>query len=142
VLSKACQYAIKALIFIGSDRSGNVRATLGDIANAIDSPPAFTSKILQKLVFSSIITSVKGGGGGFEISQTMLRSTRLIDVIKAIEDDNIATGCLLGLPRCSEKNPCPVHHLYAPVREKMNSSLFNVTLTDIIKNNKNRTLKK
>ncbi len=133
MLSKACQYAIKALIFISSDlKKGNPRVTLKAISDTIGSPPAFTSKILQQLVGANIITSVKGGGGGFDITPAKIKSTKIITIVRAIECDQLATSCFLGLPHCSDKEPCPVHHLYAPIREQLNSELLNVSLYDII----------
>lgn len=39
------------------------------IAEQINSPVAFTAKILQKLVKSNIVCSVKGKHGGFEIEK-------------------------------------------------------------------------
>jgi|JI61114BRNA_FD_contig_31_6171289_length_1000_multi_2_in_0_out_0_2 Rrf2 family protein len=134
MLSKASQYAIKSLLFISANQQVGVRFSVKDVAIAIDSPPAFTSKILQQLVAAKIITSVKGSGGGFEISTSKIVSTKVISIIKAIEGDHFSSGCFLGLPDCSEKNPCPVHKLYAPLREKMNQGLYNVTLADLINN--------
>jgi len=39
--------------------------TLIDIAEEIDSPTAFTAKILQQLVKNKVIHSIKGPHGGF-----------------------------------------------------------------------------
>ncbi|MBL0340034.1 MAG: Rrf2 family transcriptional regulator [Bacteroidetes bacterium] len=133
MLSKACQYAIKALIYLSSElKQGNPRVNLKAIASAIDSPPAFTSKILQQLVAAQIITSVKGGGGGFDITPAKIKSTKVITIIKAIGDDHLVTSCFLGLPHCSDANPCPVHHAYAPIREQLGMELLNISLYDII----------
>lgn len=134
MLSKASQYAIKALLFLSANQKGGNRLSVKDIALAIDSPPAFTSKILQQLVSAKIITSVKGSGGGFEIAESKVKSTKVITVLHAIEGNHFSSGCFLGLPDCSEKNPCPVHKLYAPLREKMNQGLYNVTLAELLNN--------
>ena len=132
MLSKASQYAIKALIFIGTEQTEHSRVTLKDVSDAIDSPPAFTSKILQQLVSANIITSVKGSGGGFEISMKKLNTIKLIHVLKATETGDISTSCFLGFPKCSDSNPCPVHHLYGPIRDKLNANLLNVTIKEIM----------
>lgn len=93
------------------------RLTVSEVSKAIGSPPAFTSKILQKLVSANIITSMKGGGGGFKISWDRVSDTTILSVAKAMECDSISDDCILGLPRCSDQNPCPVHHRYAPLRK-------------------------
>lgn len=137
MLSKTCQYAIKAIIFISFDiKKGNPRVTLKDIAVAIGSPPAFTSKILQQLVAANIITSIKGGGGGFGITPAKIKSTKINTILKAIEDDHLISSCFLGLPYCSDASPCPVHHIYAPIREQLSRELLNTSLYDIISNPK------
>ncbi|MBX2903120.1 MAG: Rrf2 family transcriptional regulator [Chitinophagales bacterium] len=129
MLSKASQYAIKSLIFIGSQPN---RVTLKDVSKAIDSPPAFTSKILQRLVAAQIVDSIKGIGGGFEINPKKLKTIKLVTIMKAIESCDISTSCFLGFPKCSDQNPCPVHHLYKPIKEKLNTELLNVSLKDIM----------
>ncbi len=67
MFSKACEYAIRAAIFIASESERGRRSSLKDIAREIDSPEAFTAKTLQKLTRSGIIVSTKGAQGGFEV---------------------------------------------------------------------------
>lgn len=50
MFSKACEYGIRASILIASESVNGNRLGLITIAKKIDSPEAFTSKILQKLV--------------------------------------------------------------------------------------------
>ena len=69
MFSKSCEYAIRATIFIASKCCENRKVGLKEIADAIDSPTAFTAKILQKLSKNKIINSTKGVNGGFEIFQ-------------------------------------------------------------------------
>ena len=140
MLSKAIQYAIKALIFVSANRNNEARLAVRDIALAIDSPPAFTSKIMQLLVQAKILTSVKGNGGGFEISFDKMKSTKVLTVLQAIEGDQFLYGCFLGLQDCSDRNPCPAHNSYAPHREQIMNGLYNVTLFDLINNKSNHSL--
>jgi len=46
MFSKACKYAIKALIYIASRSNDATRISLRDIAAKIDSPEHFTAKII------------------------------------------------------------------------------------------------
>ncbi len=140
MLSKASQYAIKSLLFLSANQKEDKRLSVKDISLAIDSPPAFTSKILQQLVSAKIINSMKGSGGGFEIAESKVKSTKIMTVLQAIEGDHFSSNCFLGLPDCSEKNPCPVHKLYAPLREKMNQSLYNVSIADLLDNKSKHVL--
>ena len=49
MFSKTCEYGIKATLFIAQMSQKGERVSLKDIASAIDSPSAFTAKILQTL---------------------------------------------------------------------------------------------
>ncbi|MBK8636145.1 MAG: Rrf2 family transcriptional regulator [Saprospiraceae bacterium] len=49
MFSKACEYAIKAMIFIELKSSASRKISLNEIAEAIDSPVAFTAKIYRNL---------------------------------------------------------------------------------------------
>lgn len=55
MFSKSCNYAIKAAIFIAKHSLEENKVGFVDIAKEIDSPQAFTAKILQILVKSGVI---------------------------------------------------------------------------------------
>ncbi len=65
MFSKSCEYGIKALIYIANYSIKDKRANISFPAEAIDSPTAFTAKILQRLVKGDIVNSRKGPHGGF-----------------------------------------------------------------------------
>lgn len=76
MFSKACEYGIKAAIFIAVKSQQDTRVRLSDIAAEINSPVAFTAKVLQKLTKGKLVDSVKGPAGGFEIKKTKLAEIR------------------------------------------------------------------
>jgi Rrf2 family transcriptional regulator, iron-sulfur cluster assembly transcription factor len=131
MFSKACEYSIRAAIYIASRSMEGKRANLKEIALAIDSPEAFTAKLLQQLVKSDIIESVKGAQGGFEIPRKQLSKTSLCDVVKAVDGDGLFTRCGIGLSACSEKNPCPIHHKFKTVRKNLIKMLDNTDLAEL-----------
>jgi Rrf2 family transcriptional regulator, iron-sulfur cluster assembly transcription factor len=131
MFSKSCEYAIKATIFIASKCCENRRVGIKEIAIAIDSPEAFTAKILQKLSKNKIINSTKGVNGGFEIFQKNLKLIKLIEIVHAIDGNSVFLGCGLGLGDCSEEHPCPVHYKFKKVKEDLVSMLENTTLEEL-----------
>lgn len=143
MLSKSCQYAIRTLMFICSKSSEGQRVRLKEVIEALNSPPAFTSKILQQLVSADLIHSTKGGKGGFEIKNGDCSQITLGQVVKIIDGDAISEQCFLGLSECSEEKPCPVHHLFYPIKTELNHNLMNLTLKSILSdpNLKNINLK-
>ena len=131
MFSKACEYGIKAAIFIAVNSSENKRVSPKEISEEIDSPQAFTAKILQALVKSHVITSVRGAYGGFEIDKDKIATTKLSQIVYAIDGDNIYKGCGLGLHTCNENHPCPVHDKFKVVREELRDMLENTSLEQL-----------
>ena len=119
MFSKACEYGIRATIYIAMQSLQGTRVNLKDISKEIDSPVAFTAKILQQLAKNDIIKSVKGPSGGFEIDKEAIDSIKLIHIVSAIDGDKIFNGCGLGLKECNEDYPCPVHFQFKEIRDTL-----------------------
>jgi Rrf2 family protein len=119
MFSKACEYGIRATIYIAMQSLEGFRVNLKEIAAAIDSPIAFTAKILQQLVKNNIVESVKGAKGGFQIERLRIDSIKLNQVVSAIDGDKIFKGCALGLSECNDSLPCPVHSKFKEIRDNL-----------------------
>jgi Rrf2 family iron-sulfur cluster assembly transcriptional regulator len=131
MFSKACEYGIRASIYIAGQSHKEQRASLKDIAKEIGSPVAFTAKILQQLSRNNIIDSVKGPSGGFQIDKKRISKVKLSHIVLAIDGDAIYKGCGLGLKECSEKVPCPVHNQFKIIRGNIIAMLENTNLLDL-----------
>ena len=131
MFSKACEYGIKAAIFIAVNSTENRRVSPKEISEQIDSPQAFTAKILQALVRNNVVKSVRGAYGGFEIDKDKIATTKLSQIVYAIDGDNIYKGCGLGLHICDENHPCPVHDRFKIVREELKDMLENTSLEQL-----------
>lgn len=131
MFSKACEYGIRAAIYIATQSKEGKRTSLKDIADQIDSPVAFTAKILQELARNHIVDSVKGPAGGFEIAPAKLGKIKLCRIVSAIDGDQIYKGCGLGLPKCSEAEPCPVHDKFAKIRSELRYMLENTSIEEL-----------
>ena len=131
MFSKSCNYAIKAAIFIAKHSLEENKVGFVDIAKEIDSPQAFTAKILQILVKSGIIDSVKGVNGGFYIPKKNIATTYLVEIVDAIDGDAVFHGCGLGLSHCSETHPCPVHDKFKSIRDELAHMLETTNLEEL-----------
>ncbi|UYZ61086.1 Rrf2 family transcriptional regulator [Hymenobacter latericus] len=132
MFSKACEYGIRAAIYVGQQSAGaGGRVGLKDIATAIGSPEAFTAKVLQQLVRAQLVTSVKGPSGGFELTPEQLRTVTLRQVVVAIDGGAMLHGCALGLPQCSARQPCPMHYQFLPIRDQLNELLSTHTIGEL-----------
>lgn len=132
MLSKSCQYAIRTLLFLCTRSKDNHRVRLQEISEALHSPAPFTSKILQQLVTAGLVQSKKGASGGFEIGEGGCEKITLNQIIEVIDGHSLAIGCFIGLSECNDINPCPVHHLYFPIKSSLNANLMNINLHQIL----------
>lgn len=133
MFSKTCEYAIRATIYIASEYKNEEKIGILDICENIEAPQHFIAKILQVLSRHDIVSSKKGVHGGFYISDDQLNK-RLIEVVYAIDGDHVFNSCALGLKRCSESRPCPIHHKFKPVRESLKKVLEVTTIRELANN--------
>jgi len=131
MFSKACQYALRAVIYIATRSEKGEIASLNDIADAIDSPNPFTAKILQKLVKVKIISSTRGAYGGFQTDMLSNKRIPISSIVKAIDGDTIYMKCGLGFKNCSDKTPCPVHDKFKGVRDGLRMMLETTTIHEL-----------
>lgn len=131
MFSKACEYGIRASIYIAEQSQLDKKVSLKDVAAAIESPSAYTSKILQLLVRNGIINSDKGPTGGFSIDKKDSDNIKLSTIVFAIDGDEIYKGCGLGLKQCNEKKPCPVHNRFKMIRGELRKMLETTTIKEL-----------
>lgn len=132
MFSKACEYGIKATLYIAEQALKSDKKTgVKDIAKEINSPEAFTAKIMQILSKNKIIKSTKGPSGGFYIHKADLEKIKLSVIVKAIDGDQIYRGCGLGLDQCNEDKPCPVHDKFKEIRDGLADMLNNTSLLEL-----------
>jgi Rrf2 family transcriptional regulator, iron-sulfur cluster assembly transcription factor len=134
MFSKSCEYGIKAVVYIAQQSLQNERVRVNDIAKEIDSPTAFTAKTLQILSKEKIITSVMGYAGGYEINRSQLEKLTILDIVKIIDGDLVYNGCGLGLKKCNDKEPCPIHNEYAKIRSDLKRMLGKTTILSLVTN--------
>lgn len=129
MFSKACEYAIRAIIHIAQQSNKGNRVSLKEVAEAIDSPVAFTAKILQSLAQNQLIVSVKGAAGGYEFPPQK-QYLDLYRIVQIIDGEQILTKCGLGLKECNAQKPCPMHHQFMPIRNHL-QEILKTTITDL-----------
>jgi Rrf2 family iron-sulfur cluster assembly transcriptional regulator len=132
MFSKSCEYGLRAIIYIAQQTEQNNKVSLTTISEAIDSPQAFTAKILQQLTKNNVVSSIKGPYGGFVIEEGKMKTVTLSEVVKILDGDSIYTGCGLGLSQCNEANPCPLHFKFIAIREQLKEMLENTSLEMLV----------
>jgi Rrf2 family transcriptional regulator, iron-sulfur cluster assembly transcription factor len=133
MLSTSCKYALRAAVYLMAHTGGDTKAGLKQIADEIEANEHTTGKILQLLVKERIIASVKGPNGGFYIPPRS-KKIYLIDIVNVIDGVHFFFECGLGLHKCSEKRPCPIHHTYKISREKLYKEFSSITIQELAQN--------
>lgn len=131
MFSKACEYGIKAMIYVATKSLQGERVKMSDIVEKVGSPEAFTAKILGDLAKNGLIESLKGPYGGFFIRPDQMESTTVIQIVSAIDGNNVFSGCGLGLSECNAQKPCPMHAKFVKVRAELKKSLETTTLIEL-----------
>lgn len=131
MLSKTCEYAIRALIYIAKQTKERNRVGIKDVAKGIDSPEYFIAKILQEMVRQNLLQSTKGPTGGFHLDQNDMNNSLAV-IVRHFDGDKIFSGCALGLKQCSEKNPCPLHNQFKEIRNSLKHLLETTTINQLV----------
>jgi Rrf2 family iron-sulfur cluster assembly transcriptional regulator len=131
MLSQKCKYAIRAVLYLSVESNTDKGLKGGkDVSETLKMPLAFTGKILQELARKNIISSVKGPGGGFYLSDENL-GIPIIEIVKAMGDISYFNSCGLGLTECSEEHPCPIHDTFKVSRDNLLALFNNKTIGEL-----------
>ncbi len=106
LLSQTSKYAIRAVMHL-TDADSDEPQLCKDIARELEVSASFLAKILSDLVRHHLLVSFRGRGGGFSLARPA-GGIKLLDVVEAAGSP-LDEACVLGLPKCSEESPCPVH---------------------------------
>ena len=122
MLSNQSKYAIRSVLYIAINASKKNKIGSIEVGEKTNIPKPFLAKILQKLSRAKLIVSAKGPNGGFYLTQKELNNS-LLDIIECIDGLDSFKSCFIGLPRCSDENPCAIHHIAAPWRDELVAEL-------------------
>ena len=128
ILSQRCEYAVRTALFLAaSDRSGYV--AVREISAALNIPRPFLAKTVQDLTSAGIFTSMRGPAGGLTLARPASQIT-LKEIVLAVDGADLFTECVLGLPGCGDRRPCPLHGQWAPARARVHDMFAAATLAD------------
>ena len=130
MFSKTCEYALRAMMYVGQKSKDGAKVGIKEIAEGTDSPEYFIAKVLQGLTRKDLIRSQKGPSGGFYLDEKRMNCT-LAEIVMAIDGDEVFKKCGLGLKECSEKMPCPIHHDFKKIKTALLNMLQSTRLDEL-----------
>lgn len=131
MLSNACKYAIRSVLYLALQSDENNKIGVKKIAEELETPQPFLAKLLQQLNKGNLVSSTKGPNGGFYLS-TKDKERAVWDIVKNMDGTSKFEECFLGLSTCSDENPCPVHFIVSPFKEKLLENFRDKTISQYV----------
>ncbi len=131
MLSNACQYAIRSILYLGMCSDEDHKIGVKIISEELEAPQPFLAKLLQQLNKNNLVTSVKGPHGGFYLSDANKQRT-VWDIVLVIDGHDKFNQCFLGLSKCGDDNPCPVHFTVSAFKQKIFKDFKEKTLAEFV----------
>jgi len=129
MLSNASKYAIKAMLYLVLHSNESNKIGVKSLAKKLMVPEPFLAKILQKLVKDNLLSSIKGPNGGFYTSESNANHT-ICDILLSIDRHVLFDKCFMGLEKCNETNPCPLHNMVVAFKNNLLDKFNNQTLAE------------
>jgi Rrf2 family protein len=136
MLSKKCQYALHALIYLANlDQATSV--TIGEVAKEKSIPKKFLEAILLELKNAGILGSKKGKTGGYYL----IRKPDQVPIIEVIRHIDGAVAMLPWVSlnfydscgMCEDEKTCTINHVFGQVRDAMLKILTTKSIADLAK---------
>jgi len=130
MFSNSCEYGLRATIYLATVADGDPFVSIGTISEELDISFHFLTKTFQKMTKAGLLESQRGPSGGVRLAQAP-EAISLKDIVLAIDGEALFTECILGLPGCGEREPCPIHETWTAERERIAVMLADATLHDL-----------
>ena len=129
LLSQRCEYALRAALYVAV-AAPTTYIAVREISDALDTPYHFLAKIVQTLTRAGFFTSMRGPHGGVALAR-LASQISLLDIVHAVDGSAVFQECVLGLPGCDDRNPCPLHDQWAAARAQVRRMFATATLADL-----------
>ena len=140
ILSRTCTHGILASLFVELERSEGRYVPIHVISEELGIPFDSLTKILQKFTSHKIMVSRRGPRGGVTLARDASDIT-LMDIILALESEDIFEDCILGMPGCGDEKPCPLHEYWGVARNQIKSTFEAVNLAELSRRTKDDDLR-
>jgi Rrf2 family protein len=104
MLSKTAEYALRAVVCMGSEPGASVSADT--LAEQTGTPRRYLTRVLQDLCAAGMVRSRPGPGGGYELTVATDKLT-VLDIVNTVDPIERIKKCPLGLK--GHTKLCPLH---------------------------------
>ena len=123
------RYAVTAMLDLAL-HAQHGPVSLADISERQGISLSYLEQLFAKLRRGSLVTSVRGPGGGYQLSRDMA-GIQVAQVIDAVNESVDATRCQ-GLGDCHSGDTCLTHHLWCDLSQQIHEFLSGISLADLV----------
>ena len=123
------RYAVTAMLDLAL-HARNVPVSLADISERQGISLSYLEQLFAKLRRGGLVNSVRGPGGGYQLSRDM-RHIQVAQVIDAVNESVDATRCQ-GMGDCQSGDTCLTHHLWCDLSHRIHDFLSGISLADLV----------
>lgn len=123
------RFAVTAMVDLAM-RQSRGPVTLAAISERQHISLSYLEQLFGKLRRRSLVSSVRGPGGGYNLAQPA-SAVSVADIVTAVDEPLDATQCG-GKENCADDKRCMTHDLWATLNTKMYDYLASVSLADLV----------
>ena len=129
LFSKACVYGVRAVIYLAVNKNRSY-ISIKELSEKLNISFHFLTKVLQILTSAGLIKSLKGAKGGVGLNR-LAEEITVYDIVIIMDGETLFEECVLGLPGCSDENPCSLHKYWRNIKADIQNSLQSETLNNV-----------
>lgn len=130
-VSKSLDYAFRAMTYLATLDGGIKSVGMREIAEAMEIPSHYLSKILRLLVKAELVQSDMGPGGGYSLLRPAHQIT-VADVYRAVEGSFQVVACTDGEHGCVHADNCSHVPIWTRIERDILTLLEKTSLAEFI----------
>ncbi|MFT6917339.1 MAG: Rrf2 family iron-sulfur cluster assembly transcriptional regulator [Motiliproteus sp.] len=123
------RYAVTAMLDLAL-HEGRGPISLADISSRQRISLSYLEQLFAKLRRSGLVKSVRGPGGGYQLSRDKA-GIFVVQVIDAVNESVDATGCNSKVD-CHDGEACLTHELWCDLSDQIHGFLSAISLEDLV----------
>ena len=130
-VSKSLDYAFRALTYLATLNTHERTAGMREIADAMEVPSHYLSKIMRLLVKGDLVQSDMGPGGGYSLRRPADEIT-VADIYRAVEGSFQVVACTDGEHECVHAENCSHIPIWTRIERDILALLEKTSLAEFI----------
>ena len=123
------RYAVTAILDLALHETHGPTA-LADISVRQGISLSYLEQLFAKMRRSNLVTSIRGPGGGYQLSRSKSEIS-VVDIVDSVNESMNVTKCD-GKGGCDHGEMCLTHELWNDLSEQINLYLRSISLEDLI----------